>query len=136
MSALPAAAPALHVRQKMIVDCIQLGSVLERAASRVGAAFQFDTHFEAQNWQLSWWTGCSLHRLDFQPVSAQSVSVTHYEDHFRGFPRLLRWAHSVVPYFPYLARIECRRSHSISLPVEETELITLVDRAVSTIDSR
>ena len=120
-----------NVRQKMIEDSIQLGSVLKSTASRLRASCRFDTHFQAHNWELSWWAGRSLHRHDFQPDGARGVTVTHYEDGFRALPRLLRWAHSAVPYFPYLARIELRSSASISLPIGEREVIDLVDRTVS-----
>ena len=115
----------------MIATPAELESSLKSASERLGVQCHFDTHFEAQNWELSWWKAGLLHRLDFQPGSMGGVSVTHYQDKFPILPRLLHWARSSVPYFPYLARTERMSSSSIALPIEEREVLDLVAGAVS-----
>jgi hypothetical protein len=114
----------------MIKDLPQLGIFLKAEASRTGTHLAFDTHFDAQNWQLSWWRNTTFHRLNFQPLENGRISITHYRDHFRFFPRLLRWAHCTIPNFPYMARIEWINKAMEQFPLEEEEIKTIVSSVV------
>jgi hypothetical protein len=82
-----------------------LAVALERVARDSGLVLAYDTHYDAGNAQLRWWSGRELHRLDFQPSSGR-IRVTHLVDTFPMFARFLHWAWSSVPMFPYLAKIE------------------------------
>lgn len=115
----------------MIDDSQQLGTFLKTQASRTGAHLSFDTHYDAQNWQLSWWRGTTLHRLDFQPLEHGNLSVTHYRDHFRFFPRLLRWAHNAIPLFPYVARVEWDSAAIEYFPLQEEQIATIISNSVN-----
>ena len=110
----------------MIKTSTELGTLLKSEAARLGLAISHDTHYDARNWQLSWWRGKTLHRLDFQPLKESELAVTHYKDHFKLFPRLLRWAHDAIPLFPYLARIEWSRLETWSFPLEESCITKLL----------
>ena len=114
----------------MIDDSPQLGTLLRAEASRTGVHLAFDTHYDAQNWQLSWWRGATLHRLDFQPLEHGRLSITHYRDHFRFLPRLLRWAHDAIPFFPYMARIEWSNEAIEHFPLQEEKIKTIVSSGV------
>ena len=114
----------------MIDDSPQLGTFLRAEAKRTGTYLAFDTHYDAQNWQLSWWRGATLHRLDFQPLEHGRLSATYYQDHFRFLPRLLRWAHNAIPHFPYMARIEWSNIAVEHFPVQEEKIKALVSLSV------
>jgi hypothetical protein len=73
----------------MIENSQQLEIFLKAEAARFRASLSFDNHSDAQNWQLSWWRGATLHRLVFQPLQQRELLVTHYRDHFRFLPRVL-----------------------------------------------
>lgn len=110
----------------MIENSQQLGSYLQSKAAESGTRLAFDTHYDARNWELSWWRGKVLHRLDFQPLETTQVAVTHHEDRFRLLPRFFRWAHNNIPLFPYLANREWRRLTTESFPVAENRIDALV----------
>ena len=110
----------------MIEDSQQLGSFLKSKAASSGVRLAFDTHYDARNWELSWWRGNILHRLDFQPQEPLQVVVTHVEDRFRWLPRLMRWAHNSIPLFPYVARTERTTLTTESLPVDEARIEALI----------
>ncbi len=114
----------------MIDDSHQLGAFLREEALRCGAHLAFNSHYDAQNWQLSWWRGATFHRLDFQPLDDRELSVTHYSDHFRFFPRVFRWAHQVIPLFPYLAQIELGSQVKSSFLLREEQIAAIVSRGV------
>ncbi len=111
----------------MLKDSAQLGDFLKSEAQRRGAELAFDTHFEARNFEVCWWRARTLHRLDFQPLGEGRLSATHYQDHFRVLSRFLRWAHSSLPGFPYLARIEYTPLLSTQFPLEERDVSALID---------
>ncbi len=111
----------------MLKDSAQLGDFLKSEARRRGMELAFDTHFEAQNIQVSWWHARTLHRLDFQPLGQGKLSVTYCQDHFRLLPRFLRWAHTAVPGFPYFARVEYRPLLSAAFPLQERDITELID---------
>ena len=113
----------------MIENSQQLGAYLKSKAPELGVRLAFDTHYDANNWELSWWQGKVLNRLDFQPLEATQVAVTHHEDRFRVLPHFLRWAHNNIPLFPYLANLEWRRLTTESFPVAENRIDALVASA-------
>ena len=110
----------------MLQDERQLGAFLGPQADRLGLRLAFDTHYDAQNWELSWWRGRTLHRLDFQPLGTGKCAVTHYRDQFRLLPRFLRWAHYAIPMFPYAARVSANSPTTILFPVEERDVSALI----------
>jgi len=114
----------------MIENSKQLGSFLKSKAGSPGVRLAFDTHYDARNWELSWWRGKVLHRLDFQPLEATQVAVTLNKDQFRLLPKFLRWAHDAIPLFPYLASNEWNRLTTESFPIDEARLDALVTTAL------
>ena len=86
-----------------------LAVVIRRLAAENGLRVGFDTHYDAGNCEVRWWTGKTLNRLDFQPLGDGLLVVTLNRDKFRVFPRLLRWAYGSIPMFPYLAKVSTFR---------------------------
>ncbi len=63
-----------------------------------------DTHYDAGNIEISWWSNNVLHRLDFQPMSEGQVLVTALTDTYPFAGRFLRLLWRVVPFFPNAAK--------------------------------
>jgi hypothetical protein len=68
----------------------ELATAIERIGEERGLRVGYDTHYDAGNYEISWWSGCVLYRLDFQPRSDTCNQVTSYRDHFPMLPCLLR----------------------------------------------
>jgi hypothetical protein len=113
-----------------VIDTLgELAAFLQAEASRRGVRLASNTHYDAGDWELQWWRGRTLHRVNFQPLDAEIV-ITHYRDLFRAFPRFLRWAHNAIPMFPYLARIEWNQIDTIRLPTLEESLSRIISERV------
>lgn len=114
----------------MIENMQQLGLFLKSKAGEFGVRVMFDTHYDAANWELSWWQGSVLHRLDFQPQESTRVSITQYEDSFQCLPKFLRWAHGTIPLFPYLAQIKWINIATEYFPIDESSIETIIAEAI------
>jgi hypothetical protein len=95
-----------------------LADALEAVAREHAFTVAYDTHYDAGNAELRWWSGKTLNRLDFQPFPGKELQVTYLTDTYPMLPRLLRWAWNHVPMFPYFAKTEYRVLGC--LPLEET----------------
>ena len=102
----------------LIADLDMLGCELRSLALASGVQLAHDTHYDAKNWELSWWRGSTLTRLDFQPLSSSQVVVVRHDDYFPLLPRFSRWAHNAIPLFPNLARSRHTEETSFALPVD------------------
>ena len=115
----------------MLQDSVTLGNFLGAQANRRGLRLAHDTHFDAGNWELRWWKGKALHRLDFHPLHNGTLAITHYTDHFTFFPRITRWAHDQIPMFPYPAHIEWERVGTLQFPLAERDVSKYLDRSTA-----
>lgn len=115
----------------MIDNPQQLGDYLKSEATQRGLRLRFDTHYDAQNWVLSWWHGSTLHHLDFQPLENEQFSITHYQDNFKYFPRFMYWAHRVIPMFPNLAKIEWKNIALEHFPLQEQQVATYISDSLN-----
>jgi hypothetical protein len=86
----------------------ELAEAVEAIARDSGLTVAYDTHYDAGNVALSWWTGKKLNRLDFQPLHDAEIQVTFLTDAYPVLPRLLRWARRSIPLFPHIAKTEYR----------------------------
>ena len=84
---------------------IELECAIRRIAQEQGLRVALDTHYDAQNCELSWINGRVKYRIDFQSISARSTNVTLYYDHYRCLPKLLSWADLNIPCFAYLSPV-------------------------------
>ena len=103
----------------MIDDSQQLGEFLRAEAQHRGLMLAFDTHYDAQNWVLSWWNGRRLHRLDFQPMAEHGLAITHYVDHIPWAPRAVAKLLDALGPFSELARTEWTALEKGNFPIEE-----------------
>jgi hypothetical protein len=82
----------------------ELVEVIKSLAAERHLGVAHDTHYDAFNWELQWWTGRELHRLDFQPWPDDRVLVFHTVETYPAFAKLLRWAWRSIPLFPNVAK--------------------------------
>lgn len=109
-------------------------SIFKEVARESGVTMHHDTHYDALNFEFSRIAGNTILRLDFQPTENSSFIVTKYTDHFPIFPRLFRFLHNTVPFFPYLAEIRQEQVAEITADKEDSalkeEIVTLVQEAI------
>jgi hypothetical protein len=61
----------------------ELAAAIECIGKERGLEVANDTHYDAGNYEISWWSGWVFYRLDFQPRSDASIQVTLSRDHFQ-----------------------------------------------------
>lgn len=94
----------------------------EEISKYTGLRLGFDTHYDALNFEFSAVKGKAKHRLDFQPMETGVFYITKYVDTFPFSPNICSILHSVIPMFPYLAKIEHHKFGEISKTVKGYEL--------------
>lgn len=114
----------------MIENSQQLGELLRAEAARLGLRLSFDTHYNAENWVLTWWRGPRKHRLDFQPMPANEVHITHYQDSIRGWPRALVRMLDVVGFFRDMSSTEWTNIEHAHFPIEREHVQSIVASCV------
>jgi hypothetical protein len=114
------------VMRQEFPDTSALASILAAEAAGRGLTLAQDTHYDANNVELSWWQGRICHRIDFQPIPSGEVAVTHYRDYYPCLPKLLHWLHNSVPLFPSVARVEWEWLGAVSAPFEAASIRALL----------
>ncbi len=84
----------------------ELEQAIRKVAQQKGLRLRYDTHFDAGNLEIQWWTGKILNRLDFQPIDHETIQVTWLKDLFPFCPKTLNWARGLIPYFPHTAKTD------------------------------
>jgi hypothetical protein len=118
----------------MISDSTQLGEHLRNESLRLRLHLGHDTHYDAMNWELSWWHATVLHRLDFQPLENDTVAITHYRDKFQYLSRVRYWLSSNIPeLFSWLPRpyTEWDRLSTEQFPLKEEDVATYIASAIA-----
>ena len=77
--------------------------VLKTVAAERGLQLAQDTHYDAFDWEIRWWSGRQLHRLNFQPWLDEKVLISYNVDSYPILPRLMHWAWRFIPFFPVVA---------------------------------
>jgi len=111
-------------------DTSALAGILAVEAAGRGLTLAHNTHYDANNWELSWWQGRICHRIDFQSMRSGEVMVTHYRDRDPYLPKLLRRLHSYLPLFPSVARVEWESVGSVAAPFEAASIRALLEAAL------
>jgi len=81
-------------------------AVLKTVAAEKGLGLAHDTHYDGFDWELRWWSGQSLHRLNFQPWLDEKLLVSRTGETYPSPARLVRWGSTFVPFFPQVAEID------------------------------
>ena len=61
---------------------------------------EYDTHYDAFNWEILWWADNVLNAVDIQPFPEGWLEVSRLRTHYPLWPRLLAWMQGVVPTLP------------------------------------
>ena len=89
-----------------------------------------DTHYDAKNWELSWWQGPVWHSIDVQPNPDGRLEVSHIRTSYPLLPRLLAWARRSVPMFPATSKSKHQFLGSLQWPCPPDQLRQLIDPAL------
>jgi hypothetical protein len=118
----------------MISDSTQLGEYLRNESSRLKLHLGHDTHYDAMNWELSWWQASVLHRLDFQPLEDDTVAITHHRAKFRYLPRMRYWLDCNIPeLFSWLPQpnTEWNCLSTVQFPLKEEDVSSYIAGAIT-----
>lgn len=85
---------------------VELKEAVLSLAKEHGLLVSHDTHYDANNLEVSWWEDRVFHRLDFQPVSEQQIQINSIKESYPIFPRLLCWVRRHIPMFQFCATQE------------------------------
>jgi len=96
-----------------------LRPLIESIAHERGLSVAHDTHYDAGNWQLSWWEGGARQAVDVQPYPDGWIEVARLSTHYPVLPKLLAWARRTIPLFPETGRTEYQRLARLQRPPVE-----------------
>ena len=107
-----------------------LNSVFEKVSLRTGYKLGHDTHFDAQNFELSEIRGRARHRLDFQPLAGGVIQVTRLTETYPFSPSMCLFLQSFLPWIPFRGTISSENIANISSQQSTSELEKRVEEIV------
>jgi len=93
-----------------------------RVARKLDINLSYDTSYDARNFQFSKVVKKEVHLVDFQPAEGKKFMVTKLIEIYPASPRIFRFLRSVIPMFPFLAKIERHVLGELSAKLTATEL--------------
>ena len=96
-------------------------------------ALSLNTHYDSMNCEFSWWVGNTKHRVDFQPMKSNEITVTFYQDSYPFFGKLFSWAYYTLLRFPYVATSTFDTPGVFSEPVTETNVLSILSKVAITL---
>ena len=100
----------------------ELSAAITSVATERSLLVASDTHYDAGNMELQWWSNNDLHRLDFQPMQDGCVLVTALTDIYPFAGRAVRFAWRAIPFFPYVAQIRHQVLDKLEQPLLPEQL--------------
>ncbi len=96
-----------------------------------------ETHYEANNRELTWTRGKHLYRIVFYYNEQDSleISVVFYKDTFPVFPIFFSWCQNYVPLFPYIAKQNWKNMPNLPLNLSRNEYKQKVSDMINSIIS-
>ncbi len=107
-------------------DSSSLRDLIIAIASERGLSLAYDTHYEANNWELSWWQDSVRCSLDVQPYPNGRIEVTLLGTTYPFLPKLLAWARQWIPMFPVLGSTQRTPLGSLQWPCSPNQLRELL----------
>jgi hypothetical protein len=86
-----------------------------------------DTHYDADNWELFWWSESVRLSVDVQPYPDGRLEVSYVRTGYPFLPRLLAWAWRSIPMFPNLGRSQREFLGCLPWPSPPAKLRDLMD---------
>ncbi|MCR6625732.1 MAG: hypothetical protein NVV67_05570 [Pseudoxanthomonas sp.] len=114
--------PALH---QLIADL----------ASERGLRVEYDTHYDAFNREIRWWTDDVLHVLDIQPYPDGRIEVSRRRTRYPLLSRLIVWARNVIPMLPDLGRSTREPVATLRWPSESARLRDVLESELALADN-
>ena len=94
----------------------ELSAAIVSVATERSFLVASDTHYDAGNMEIQWWSNNDLHRLDFQPTPEGHVLVTALIDTYPFSGRALHLAWRAIPLFPNVAQTKHRVLDKLERP--------------------
>ena len=110
----------------------QLREIAVQLANRPGISLAFDTQYDAGSCLLYWWRGNTRFAIDLQPQPDGTLEVRRLCSQFPWPGRLLSWAHSAIPMFPFLGVTESLYIGSLPERYSASQVAALVAPALPT----
>lgn len=106
--------------------------VLQDIAIKYKLKLLKNTHYNAINRELKWYTKKEIHRLNLNYDEEEKIiSVTHYIDKVPfGMGRIIERLHDLVPLFPYLAKIEWYKIDNLPLNLTKEEYTITIENYI------
>jgi hypothetical protein len=104
-----------------------LHQLIAELASKRGLRVEYDTHYDALNWEIRWWADDVLHALDIQPYPDGRIEVSRRRTRYPWLPRLVAWARNVIPMFPDVGRSTREPVATLAWPSESARLRDVVE---------
>jgi hypothetical protein len=104
-----------------------LHQLIADLAQERGLRVEYDTHYDAFNWEVRWWADDVLHVLDIQPYPEGRIEVSRRRTCYPWLPRLATWASKVIPMFPELGRSTREPVATLAWPSESARLRDVVE---------
>jgi len=91
-----------------------------------------NTHYNATNRELKWYTKKEIHRLNFNyDEEAKIITITHYIDKVPFcMGRIIEKLHDLVPIFPYLAKIEWLKIGTLPINLTKKEYTIIIENYI------
>jgi len=112
-----------------------LHQLLGDLASKSGLRVEYDTHYDAFNWEIRWWTDDGLHVLDIQPYPDGRIEVSRRCTRYPLLSRLIAWARNVIPMLPDLGRSTREPVATLRWPSESARLRDVLESELALADN-
>ncbi|WP_242111858.1 hypothetical protein [Luteimonas aquatica] len=91
----------------------------------------YDTHYEAGNWQLSWWHEGVRYALDVQPYPDGRIDVSRIVTTYPFLPRFFAWIERAVPFLPFQGKVRHECLGKLQWPCSPALLRQLLEEGLS-----
>ena len=107
-----------------------LRDLITSIARERGLSLAYDTHYDANNWELCWWQGNTFCSVDVQPYPDGRIDISALQTIYPLFPRLLAWAWQSIPMFPTLGHTQREALGTVTWPCPPDQLRELIGRGL------
>ncbi|MET0289480.1 MAG: hypothetical protein ABW178_07625 [Pseudoxanthomonas sp.] len=91
-----------------------------------------DTHYDALNAELYWWSGTTRHAIDLQPYPDGRLQILYLRTRYRFPSRLVAWAGDWLPMFSRRLPAERQVLAELEAPWSSDQVDALISSTLRT----